>query len=185
MSMKVFAKIFWVVVFVYIISSSFFYIQTAFQEKISLRFLYPDTTTVLRVQEAEGQYANAWQKKISRVFYNKPFGYMQTYSDSLYRSVDIPFLFSLTTMSSMYDDQGKMDMLFPIELPFFLLGAILLLRSSNRNYRWLFIVLIISISFAALLLPSLEKLKLFPEVLTLRLIIVFGLYEGVKKWLKK
>jgi hypothetical protein len=178
--MKIFAKIFWVVVFFYIISSSLFYIQTAFQEKISLRFLYPDATTVLRVQEAEGHYTGSLQEKISRVFYNKPFGYMQTYTDSLYRSIDIPFLFSLTTMSSMYDDQGKINMLFPIELPFFLLAAVALLRSSNKNYRWLFIVLIISISFTALLLPSLEKLKLFPEVLTLRLIIVFGLYEGVK-----
>jgi len=121
---------------------------------------------------------------LTRIFHNKLFGYTTDYFDNIYRSIDITFLFTLTDGSSMYDNQGPMQMLYPIELPLFLLGTVFLIRSSNKKYQWILWYMLVVIALPAFFLPPLSKLKLFPEVIGIRLMIIFGLYEGVRKWLK-
>lgn len=178
-------KLFWVVAIVYILITSFYFLQSAVLHASNLHFLYPDQATVLRIEAGQTENATTKQKEIAKLFYNKPLGYLQTYIDNVYRSVDVPFLFTLTNGSSMYDDQGPMQMLFLWEFLFFIPACIFLIRSQNKKYIWLAVYVLSTIIFAAFLLPALSQLKLFPEILGIRFVIIFGLYEGVKKWLKK
>lgn len=176
---------FWIIAIVYFLITSYLYTKDAFFHFSLPRFFYPDIGTVLRIEEAQSQHVSLRSKKLTRFFYNKPFGYMESYVDNIYRSIDMPFLFSLSGMSSMYDNQGPMQMLFPWELLLFIPAALSLIRSRNKKYLWFMYAFLIVIAVSAFFLPSLSKIKLFPEVLLIRFIIICGLYEGGKKWLKK
>lgn len=178
-------KLFTTLAILYFLATTFFFLQNASRQGFHVRFLYPDTTTVLRTEAAQSEHQGRTSKFFARFFSNKPLGYFQTYLDNVYRSVDIPFLFTLTTGSSMYDDQGPMQILYPWELLLFIPALIFLIRSGNRKYQWLGYFFLASILLPAFFLPPLNQLKLFPEIIGIRLVIIFGLYEGGKKWLKK
>ena len=178
-------KLFWIFAAIYLLISSFTFLPHVFQSVRSLRFLYSNQTTVLRVEAAQTEHRTRFSHYVTRFFYNKPMGYFQSYLDSAYRSLDIPFLFTLTTGSSMYDDQGPMQMLFPWELLLFIPAIIFLIRSENKKYVFFVYYFLVITLLAAFFLPSLNQAKLFPEIIGIRLVIIFGLYEGVKKWLKK
>lgn len=179
-------KFFFVAVAIgYLLFVSFFSFQSAGRQGFPIRFLYPDTSTIRRIETAQAQHRTGSFHLLTRLFYNKPLGYFQTYLDTVYRSVDIPFLFTLTTGSSMYDDQGPMHMLFPWELLLFIPALIFLIRSGDKKYIWFLYYFLGFLLLSGFFLPPLGQLKLFPELIGIRLIIVFGWYEGVKKWLKK
>jgi len=177
-------KIFWIVAGAYFLITSLFFLSFAFSHPTPLHFFYPDRATIDRIEIAQNQHRTPHSKPFSRFFYNKPFGYFQTYMDSVYRSLDLPFLFTLTSGSSMYDDQGPMQMLYPWELLLFIPAVIFLIRSKT-TYTWLLWLLLLSIFIPAFFLPPLATMKLFPEVVDIRLLIIVGWYEGGKKWLKK
>lgn len=183
--MKLWQKVFYVLAAGYFLSTSVLYLSSAFSHPIKVHFLYPDNATVTRIEIAQTQHRIPESRPLSRFFYNKPFGYIQTYFNSIYRSVDIPFLFTLTSGSSMYDDQGPMQILYPWELLLFIPAVIFLIRVRDSKNIWLFWIFLLTIFIPAFFLPPLAPIKLFPEVLIIRLSIILGLYEGSKKWLKK
>lgn len=178
-------KLFLIIAIGYFLVVSFLSLQSAAKQGFHIRFLYPDTATVLHIEAAQSDHRTALSRLFARFFYNKPLGYFQTYLDNIYRSVDIPFLFTLTTGSSMYDDQGPMQILFPWELLLFIPALIFLIRSDNKKYVWFLYYFLGFLLLSAFFLPPLSQLKLFPEIIGIRLVIIFGWYEGVKKWLKK
>lgn len=178
-------KIFWLIAVFYMLLTSFLFLQNATRHGLVFRFFYPNQVTILQIEAGQSENTSSAEREFAKLFYNKPLGYVQSYIDNIYRSVDIPFLFTLTNGSSMYDDQGPMQMLYPWELLLFILGIIFLIRSKNKIKIWILYYFLVVIFLAAFFLPSLNQLKLFPEVLGIRLIIIVGLYEGVKKWLKK
>jgi hypothetical protein len=178
-------KIFWIIAAFYIFLTMFLFLQNATKHGLEFRFFYPHQATILQIEAGQSENTSSAEREFAKLFYNKPLGYMQSYIDNIYRSVDIPFLFTLTNGSSMYEDQGPTQMLFPWELLLFIPGVIFLIRSKNKIKIWMLYYFLVVIFLAAFFLPSLNQLKLLPEVLGIRLVIIFGLYEGVKKWLKK
>lgn len=178
-------KLFMTVAIAYFLVVSSFSFQSAVKKGFHIRFLYPDTATVLRIEEAQAQHRTPVSHLFARLFYNKPLGYIQTYLDNVYRSVDLPFLFTLTTGSSMYDDQGPMHMLYPWELLLFIPSLIFLIRYGSKKYVWFLYYFLGFLLLSAFFMPPLNQLKLFPELIGIRLVIVFGWYEGIKKWLRK
>lgn len=182
--MKLWQKGFWILAGGYLLITCSLYLSSALSHPTKLHFLYPDQATVDRIEIAQTQHRTPESRPFSRFFYNKPFGYAQTYFNSIYRSVDIPFLFTLTNGSSMFDDQGPMQMVYPWELLLFIPGVIFLIRSKNA-YGWFLWIFLLVLFIPAFFLPSLSQLKLFPEVVSIRLLIIVALYEGGKKWLKK
>lgn len=127
---------------------------------------------------------------IARLFHNKVLVSWQVFCDSLYRSVDLPFLFSLTERAALYDNPGKMQMLPAFELPFFFIALIAFVRYWKRLKRYGMLLLVLlgfSLLCSGLFWPFIFPLKLIPLMITIQLFIFFGcvglLQEGI--WSKR
>lgn len=155
----------------------------------SLRFFFQNPNIQDRIRD-ETVYDRGSPIIITRIYHNKVTESAQVFATNTYRAVDLPFLFSLTPMSTMYEDYGKIKMMFPIELPFFFLACWYLIRhwgDYKKQYGFLIPFLLASIFIAGLFYPPQNTLKLLPLVVTLRLIIFIGMYEFIthSPWLKK
>lgn len=156
----------------------------------SLRLFFQDPNIKDRIRDETVFDRSDNSLIITRVYHNKIVESSQVFLTNTYRAVDIPFLFSLTPMSTLYDDQGRIQMMVPLELPFFLLACWHLIRhwgNYKRAYGFLIPLLLASIFIAGLFYPPQNTLKLLPLVVAIRLITFIGMYEFIthSRWVKK
>lgn len=110
---------------------------------------------------------------VTRVFHNKPLTYLNTFFVNTARSVDPVFLFNLTGENSTYTSSEKINLLFPWELPLFILAAVYFVRNRPR----VLLYLLPPILLCGLISPAFYLYKFLPLILTIRIIIFV--------WLKK
>lgn len=115
---------------------------------------------------------------LTRVLHNKPLYYIHTFTTSFYRTIDPVVLFSLTSWSSLYDNKGPVQLLYPLELPIFIISCIYLVRKREKYRKTIKIflgALFASIFISALFLPAVHPVKMIPLVIVLRVITGFGI----------
>lgn len=125
---------------------------------------------------------------ITRLFHNKSLVYTETFFISIFRSLDLAFLFSLSD-SSLYANSGKIKMLYPVEFPLFLIAVVYLLKREalHKKYFYLLPTFFLSMFVVGLFLPMPNVITLTPLVVVLRTVYFVGIYELVKekRWSKR
>lgn len=172
------------------ISTAFYLFQPQTVHTDSLRFFFKDPNIPNRLRDTISLDHNGNTVLLTRLFHNKVMAAGEVFFNSLYQSIDIPFLFSLTGMSTMYDNRGPIPMMLPLELPFFLLACWHMIRhwpDYRKEYRFLIPLLLASLFICGLFYPAVQVFKLLPLVITLRLITAIGIYEFIthSRWVKK
>ena len=162
--------------------------QTVQTERLQLFFNDPNIQGRLRDEIAYDH--NGSTVLITRLYHNKVIEAGEVFFTNLYRTMDLPFLFSLTHMSTMNENRGRIPMMYPFELPFFLLASWHLIRhwgDYRRQYRLLIPLLLAALVVTGLFYPAVHIVKTLPLVITLRLITFIGMYEFIthSRWLKK
>ena len=128
---------------------------------------------------------------VARTLHNKVLVSWQVVTDAIYRSLDISFLFSLTSRSSLYDNPGKMQMLPFFELPFFFVAVIFFIKRWEKMKMYGIVVvslLIFSLLVVGVMWPFIFPLKLILLMITIQLIIFLGnvgLVSEIVQWQKK
>lgn len=176
---------------IYIVISSLDFIRRSGVVDVkSLSFFLLDKETLKRLHRSIVSDYDTNLIFITRLFHNKPFAYLETFFISVFRSVDISFLFSLAADSSMYEDVGKIKMLYPLELPIFILAVFYFIRrwaTFKKRYFFVFSALLFSLLIIGAFLPAINTWKLFPLVVVLRTIFFISFVEFLKdrKWREK
>lgn len=161
---------------------------TSFSQHDSMRLFIKDPNATERLTAAIASDNN--MVFIARLFHNKVLVSLQVFTDSIYRSVDIPFLFSLTERTALYDNPGKIQMLPPFELPLFLLAIAYCIRywvKIKKYAVWMIAGLMISLFFAGLLWPFIFPIKLIPLMVWIQSLIFLGCIGWIEElvWRKK
>lgn len=172
------------------ISTAFYLFQPQTIHTGSMQLFFQNPNIAKRMHNAIALDLNNNTVLFTHIFHNKVLESFRIFGTNLYRSVDIPFLFSLTDMSTMYDNEGAIPMMFPLELPFFLLACWHLIRhwhDYRKEYWFLLPLLYAALFICGLFSPGVQMLKLLPLVLTIRLITFIGVYEFIahSRWVKK
>lgn len=173
----------------YIVLTTFFYIITIdFSKTISqTKLFYQDPLIPYEITAQLPQDGNK-NIFISRAMHNKILASINSYQTSLFRSIDPVFLFSLSKESSLYDNDGPVQVMYPIELPVFLFAFWYIVRNWERlkkRYRYFPHIVVFSILLTGLFLPRLNGLKIIPLVIIIRtmyFMVVLDILER-KKWL--
>lgn len=120
---------------------------------------------------------------ITRILHNKPLIYFETFFISIYRSTDLSFLFSLSGVSSMYEDSFKMKMMYPVELILFIFSMIFFAKNINllKKHFYLPLLFLFSILVIGLFLPAVNYVKIIPLIITIRTIYFVAIYEFLKR----
>ncbi len=130
---------------------------------------------------------HAW---IPRAFHNKVSLSFDSFTNSLFQSIDPVFLFSLSKEGPLYSGPTDVKMLFPIELPLFILALFYIIRNwkpRKDKYFYLFFFFILSLFTAGFFIHPLQPLKLMPLLIVTRTIIFLGISDWFlnQKWSKK
>lgn len=180
----------WIVFIFYVFFSAFLIYSsvTSYHMHDTPRLFFQDPNAPGRITAAISSDHN--MVFIARLLHNKVLVSWQVFCDAIYRSVDLPFLFSLTERTALYDNQGKMPMLPIYELPFFFLALIVFIkrwRAVKRYGVFLLILFSFSLLCAGLFWPFIFPLKLIPLMITIQLFIFIGCVELLKevRWSKK
>lgn len=179
--------------FLYLLSTTFLYLSTVnISENIrSLDFVWNDKGTFERLGLAIQSDHDSRTIWLTRIFHNKPLALLDTFLVSIYRALDISFLFSLTDHSSPFESKWKISMLSPLEFPFFLLALVTLVTQWVKfplsHRRFLFMGIGGSLIIVGILMPSVHSVKLLPLVLVVRIIIILGIGRLLVKssWSKR
>ena len=114
-----------VLLIIYLALTSFLFFDANKKINTPLSPFFVDTNVKYRVEISLAYDPNVYGHPIARAFHNKVLSYAENFVLSIYRSVDPVYIFSLSKKSSsMFDDPGKIQMLYPIEFPFFI-GSII------------------------------------------------------------
>ena len=159
-------------------------------ENKNIKFFFQDTDIKYKIDIALALDPNTGTVIISRMFHNKVSLSLDTFTKSIYQSLDPVFLFSLSDKAPLYTDPNNLRMLFPFEFPFFIASIIYILgnwKFKRDKYFYLMLIFFLSILLIGLLLPRLHPLKLLPLVIVLRTTIFLGLSDWLsnQKWAKK
>ncbi len=127
---------------------------------------------------------------IPRAFHNKISMSFDTFTSSLFQSIDPVFLFSLSKDSPLYSGPTDVKMLFPLELPLFIFALIYITRNwklGNDKYSYLFLFFLFSLLVTGFFIHPLHPLKLLPILIVTRTIIFLGISDWVlnQTWAKK
>ncbi len=155
-----------------------------------LFFFFENSDIKYKIDVALALDPNTGSVLISRLFHNKVFFSLDTFTNSIYEATDPVFLFSLSDKAPLYSDPNNVKMLFPLELPLFIISIIYIARIWNfkrDKYLYLLAFFLLSLFITGLILPPLYPLKLLPLVLAIRTTILFGFADwvGNQKWAKK
>ena len=175
----------------YIFVTTFLFLrQTDIKSEISslTPFVF-DRNTLFRLSESIRSDPDTNTIFVTRILHNKVLTYVETFFISLFRSLDIVFLFSLTGSPAMYDT-AYIRMLYPVELPFFILAGVFFLRrwhALKKHYFYLVYSVVLAIFIAGLFLPIYNTIKILPLLITLRAVIFIGTSEFLRTslWEKK
>lgn len=173
-----------------LLTSALYFLQPQTVKSDSLRFFFQDPNIQGRLRDEIAYDHDGSTVLITRVFHNKVNESAQVFFVNLYRSADLSYLFTLSDMSTMYDNRGRIPIMLPIELPFFLLASWHLIRhwqNYRKRYTFLIPMLLGSLLICGLFYPAVNPVKTFPLVLTIRIIIFLGMYEFIthSRWVKK
>ena len=173
-----------------VISSLDFMRRSGLGDVKSLSFFLLDQETLKRLQRSIASDYDTNLIFITRLFHNKLLAYLETFFIAVFRSIDISFLFSLALNSSMYEDIGRIKMLYPLELPIFILAVFYFIRRwtiLKKRYFFLFPALLFSLLIIGAFLPALNTWKLFPLVVVLRTFFFISFVEFLRdrQWLEK
>ena len=155
-----------------------------------LQFFYNDPNIQGRLRDEIAYDHNGNTVLVTRLYHNKVIEKGEVFFTNLYRTADLPFLFSLTHMSTMNDNRGRIPMMYPFELPFFLLASWHLIRhwgDYRRQYRFLIPLLLAALAVTGLFSPAVHVIKTLPLVIAMRLITFIGMYEFIthSRWVKR
>lgn len=176
-------KLFLLFLIVYLVITSFFYFTNLPKESLfqPLFLFASDPQALERVDAGARLDYDTRTVLITRILHNKPLAYLETFLISEYRSLDIPFLFTFT--NPLFDMSVGFPMLFPLEFPLFILATLTLIRkwkNIGSSYFYIIPLFTLALFINGLFLPVFHPIKLFPLVITLRVIIFSGMYEFLK-----
>lgn len=176
---------------IYLLSSSifFFYINLNDIKTKKFTLFFQDTNISYKITDLLAMDPNNGNILLTRAFHNKITLSLDSFLTSVGQSTDPVFIFSLSKDSPLYYGPTDIKMLFPFELPLFLIALIYITKKWNYKkdkYFYSFIFLGMSI-FTTGLLASFQPLKLLPLTIALRTIIFIGIFDLLikEKWLKK
>ena len=178
------------IIFLFYISLTTFNFLGNFKNKDQLfYFFFQDTNVKYQLEAALAFDPNIKAFPPARAFHNKVFAYLDTFTISIYRVLDPSTLFSFSK-SYLFDDQIQIAMLYPIEFPFFLFSVYYLINNwtkLKKKYYLLIPIFIFSLLICGLILPRTQILRVFPLLITIRLVIFIGMFEALinSKWQKK
>lgn len=158
-------------------------------ENKNVKFFFQNTDIKYKIDIALALDPNTGTVIIPRMFHNKVSLSLDTFSNSIYQAVDLVFLFSLGK-NALYSDPTGIKMLYPIELPLFIIAMIYVIKNwkiKRDKYFYLLISFLFSTLIVGLFLPPLYPIKLLPLVIVIRTTIFLGLVDLLKnqKWAKK
>ena len=180
------------ILYIFLTTLVFIFVNQDLIKNSKIDVFFRDTDIKYKVEIALALDPNTGSVIIPRIFHNKVLYSFDTFSTSVFDSLDPAFLFTLSKNAPLYMD-GALNpkMLFPIELFIFILAGVQLIRKYNNKYKKIYIyfssLFLICIIINGLFLPALYPLKLLPLVILIRTVIFFGItsYLLEKKWLKK
>lgn len=151
---------------------------------------FQDTDIRYKIENSLALDPNTGHAWISRVFHNKITLSLDTFTGSLFQSIDPVFLFSLSKNAPLYSGPTDVKMLLPIEFPLFIFSVIYIIRVwqfKRDKYFYLLVFSIFSLLFSGLFIHPLHPFKLLPIVVFIRTIIFLGVSDWVsnQKWAKK
>lgn len=176
----------------YILATSLIFLNTNSWEikNKPLKPFFQDSDISYKIVGSLALDPNTGSTWIPRAFHNKISMSFDSFTNSLFQSIDPVFLFSLSKDSPLYSGPTDVKMLFPFELPLFLLSLIYIIRNwkpKKDKYFYLFIFFLFSLLIAGFFIHPLHPLKLLPIVIVTRTIIFLGISDWVlnQKWSKK
>lgn len=124
---------------------------------------------------------------LNRLVHNKVETALDTFFTSIFRNVDVPFLFGISpSIATPYEREVPFRPLFIFEIPFLLIAIIYFIKNYSSEEKKLKIILLfflISIFIVGLISPHLHPLKLIPLQLTLRAFMLTGTYLFIKRYI--
>lgn len=187
-----FSKKILLVYVLYLFSTSLFFLNTNSWEikNKPLKPFFQDSDISYKIVGSLALDPNTGSTFIPRAFHNKISMSFDTFTGSLFQSIDPVFLFSLSKDSPLYSGPTDVKMLFPFELPLFILSLIYIVRNwkpRKDKYFYLFLFFLFSLLTAGFFIHPLQPLKLLPLVIATRTIIFLGISDWVlnQKWSKK
>lgn len=176
----------------YILSTTliFIYLNAPKIENKNITFFFQDTNIKYKIESALVLDPNVGTVLVSRMLHNKIIFSLETFTNSVYQTLDPVFLFTLSPNAPIFVGPTDVKMLFPFEFPLFFIAAIYILRNwkiKRDKYFYLFVAFLFSVLLVGLFLPSLYPIKLLPLVIIIRTIIFLGIVDLLKdqKWTKK
>lgn len=176
----------------YILSTSFLFlsINSSDIKNKPLKPFFQDSDISYKIVGSLALDPNTGHAWMARAFHNKVSLSLDSFTNSLFQTIDPVFLFSLSKDSPLYSGPTDVKMLLPIELPLFILALTYIIRKwkpKKDKYFYLFFVFLFSLFIAGFFIHPLQPLKLLPLVIIIRIFIFLGITDWVlnQKWAKK
>ncbi len=147
-----------------------------------------DTNIPFRIERSVSHDYDTTTVLLTRLFHNKITALGETMFISLGQSLDPVYLFSIPAQPYPEDNVDRPQLLYPVELPLFIIFSIVLIRSNAKKIkRYLITALFLSLLLDILLLPYTNVIKIIPLLIIIRTVTFLGFVEFFKKttWFKK
>lgn len=176
----------------YLATTSFIFVNTNSWEieNKPLKPFFQDSDISYKIVGALALDPNTGHTWIPRAFHNKVSLSFDSFTNSLFQSIDPVFLFTLSKEGPLYSGPTDVRMLFPVELPLFILALFYIIRNwkpQKDKYFYLFFFFILSLIISGFFIHPLQPLKLIPIIIVTRTIIFFGISDWFlnQTWAKK
>ncbi len=172
----------------YLILTTYFYIHSNERviEERKMSLFFQDQQAAQKLNE-NFTYDSTDLLLLNRLVHNKVETALDTFITSLFRNIDMPFLFGISpSIATPYEREVPFRPFYLFELPFLIVSVFYFIKNYSTEERKLKIFLLfffISFFIVGLISPHLHPIKIIPLQLTLRAFMLTGTYLFIKRYI--